>query len=61
MKLKINLKFTDKITGEKYKDGSIVEFEDERAKELLADKRNLVSEIEEESKKSGRKRKKFVK
>ena len=61
MKLKINIKFTDKITGEKYKDGSIVEFEDERAKELLADKRNLVSEIEEESKKPGRKRKKFVK
>ena len=57
MKLKINLKFTDKYTGIKYKDGSIVEFDDKRAKELLDDKRNLVSEVEEE-KKSGRKRKK---
>lgn len=68
MKLKINMKFKDKYTGTNYRDGSIVEFEDERAKELLADKRNLVSEIEEvekveevEEEKSGRKRKKSEK
>lgn len=60
MKLKINIKFTDKYTGDKYKDGSIVEFDDKRAEELLADKRNLVSKVEEE-KKPARKRKKSEK
>lgn len=49
MKLKINKEFTDKYTGKKYKAGSEVEFEDERAKELLSDSRELVSEVKEAS------------
>lgn len=52
MKLKINIEFRDKFTGELYKKDSIVEFSDDRAKELLADKRKLVSEVEEEAPKS---------
>ena len=47
MKLKINKEFTDKYTGKKYKAGSEVEFKDDRAKELLSDKRDLVSEVKE--------------
>ena len=43
MKLDIKLNFTDKYTGEQYKKDSVVDFSDERAKELLSDKRNLVS------------------
>lgn len=49
MKLKINKEFKDKFTGEKYKAGSEVEFKDERAKELLSDTRELVSEVKETS------------
>lgn len=49
MKLKIEKEFKDKFTGEKYKVGSEVEFEDERAKELLSDARGLVSEVKETS------------
>lgn len=52
MKLKINIEFKDKYNGKKYAEGEVVEFEDERAKELLADKRNLVSEVKEEAPKS---------
>lgn len=48
MKLKIEKEFKDKYTDEKYEVGSEVEFEDGRAKELLSDSRNLVSEIKEE-------------
>lgn len=62
MKLKIEKEFIDKYTGKKYKAGSEVEFEDERAKELLSDDRKLVSEVketsEETSKKSAKKSKK---
>lgn len=47
MKLRINVAFTDKNTKEKYGVGDVKEFADDRAKELLADKRNLVSSIEE--------------
>lgn len=49
MKLKIEKEFKDKYTGEKYTAGSEVEFEDERAKELLSDSRELVSEVKEAS------------
>lgn len=45
MELKINIEFRDKFTGELYKKDSIVEFEEDRAKELLADKRNLVEKV----------------
>lgn len=52
MKLKINIEFKDKYNGKKYAEGEVVDFEDERAKELLADKRNLVSKVKEEAPKS---------
>ncbi len=62
MKLKINKEFKDKFTGEKYKAGSEVEFKDDRAKELLSDTRDLVSEVkettEEATKKPAKKSKK---
>ena len=48
MKVRIEKTFTDKYTGEKREAGSIVDFEDERAAELLADPRNVVSEVKEE-------------
>ena len=47
MELKINIEFRDKFTGELYKKDSIVEFEEDRAKELLSDKRKLVSKVKE--------------
>ena len=47
MKVKIERTFVDKYTQEMRKAGSIVEFEDERAAELLADPRNVVSKVEE--------------
>lgn len=49
MKLKINIEFRDKFNGTLYTKDSIVEFSDDRAKELLADKRNLVSKVKEEA------------
>lgn len=52
MKLKIEIAFKDKFTGEKYEKDSIVEFEDSRAEELLADKRNLVTRVKETAPKS---------
>lgn len=52
MKLKIEIAFKDKFTGEKYEKDSIVEFEDLRAEELLADKRNLVTRVKETAPKS---------
>lgn len=52
MKLKIEIAFKDKFTGEKYEKDSIVEFEDSRAEELLADKRNLVTRVKETASKS---------
>lgn len=47
MKVRIEKTFTDKYTGEKREAGSIVDFEDERASELLADPRQVVSEVKE--------------
>lgn len=47
MKLRINIDFTDKYTGAAYKIGDEVTFEKARGEELLADKRELVTLIEE--------------
>lgn len=41
VKLTILKPFRDKVTGEDYKVGSTVDFTDERAKEILADRRKL--------------------
>jgi hypothetical protein len=49
MKLRIETEFTDKYTGKKYKVGSEVEFKDERANELLADPRKLVTLVKDET------------
>ncbi len=48
MKVRIEKTFTDKHTGERREAGSIVEFDDERAAELLADPRQVVSEVKAE-------------
>lgn len=55
MKLKIEKEFKDKYTGEKYTAGSEVEFKDDRAKELLSDSRELVSEVKETSEETTKK------
>lgn len=47
MKLLIKREFRDKITGELYKEGSVVEFAEDRAKEILADTRSLAEEAKE--------------
>lgn len=44
-KLKIEISFCDKYTDAHYEVGDIVEFDEVRAKQLLADSRKLVSEI----------------
>ena len=49
MKVRIEKTFNDKYTGEKREAGSIVDFEDERAAELLADPRQVVSEVKEKA------------
>lgn len=48
MKLNVEKKFKDKITGEIHKIGDVIECDIERAKELLADKRKLVSKNEDD-------------
>lgn len=48
MKVRIERTFVDKYTQERREAGSIVEFDDGRAAELLADPRNVVSEVKEE-------------
>lgn len=48
MQLKIKKVFKDKFTNALYKVGDVVEFEQARAEELLADNRNLVEAVEEE-------------
>jgi hypothetical protein len=55
MKLRIEKEFIDKYTQKKYKVGSEVEFEDERAKELLSDDRELVTQVKEASKEAPKK------
>ena len=47
MRLVIKKVFRDKITKELYKVDDVVEFTEERAKELLADNRGLVEEAKE--------------
>ena len=48
MKVKIEKTFVDKYTQERRGAGSIVEFDEKRAAELLADPRNVVSKVEDE-------------
>lgn len=47
MKLKVEIKFRDKISGELHDVGDIFEADEARAKELLSDKRKLVSKVKE--------------
>lgn len=47
MKVKIEKTFTDKYTGETRTAGSIVDFDESRAAELLADPRGVVSEVKD--------------
>lgn len=47
--LKVEKVFKDKITGELYQVGQIIEVSEDRAKELLADDRGLVSEVKQKS------------
>ena len=46
VKLKIRLAFTDKYNDVDYKENDIIEFEKERASELLSDKRRLVEKVD---------------
>lgn len=46
VKLKIRLAFTDKYNDVEYKENDIIEFEKERASELLSDKRRLVEKVD---------------
>lgn len=48
MKVKIERTFVDKYTQERREAGSIVDFDEKRAAELLADPRHVVSAIEGE-------------
>lgn len=48
MKLKANRAFFDKYTKQRYIAEQIIEVDDERGKELLADGRGLVDLVEEE-------------
>ncbi len=45
MRIKVLKPFVDKITKDEYKPGDIKEFSDERAREILADHRNLAEEV----------------
>lgn len=47
MKLKVEIKFRDKISNELHNVGDIFEADEARAKELLSDKRKLVSKVKE--------------
>ena len=61
MKLRIEKEFCDKFTGQKYFVGDEVVFKDDRAAELLADDRGLVTKIRDDNaapKKPARKSKK---
>jgi hypothetical protein len=48
MKVKINMTFIDKITGKRMIAGSEAEYDEQRAAELLADQRNVVTKIDED-------------
>lgn len=47
MKIRVDVPFTDKYTDVSYSVGDVLEFDDERANELLTDVRNLVTKAEE--------------
>ena len=49
MKLRIEKEFCDKFTGQKYFVGDEVVFKDDRAAELLADDRGLVTKVKDET------------
>ena len=51
MKLKVEKKFRDKITGELHNVNDEIEVAEARGKELLADSRNLVTQVKEAAKK----------
>ena len=51
MKLKVEKKFRDKITGELHNVNDEFEVAEARGKELLADTRNLVTQVKEAVKK----------
>lgn len=51
MKLEILKVFSDKVTGEIYQVGQVVDFKADRAKELLAHEWNLVKAVETAEKK----------
>ena len=55
MNLKIERAFRDKITGERYEAGAVVNFETKRAEEILADARKLASEVKEKKTRSRKK------
>jgi hypothetical protein len=46
IRLKIRIAFTDKYNDRDYKENDIVEFEKERASELLSDTRRLVEKVD---------------
>lgn len=50
MKLKIEKNFKDKYTGEYYEAGKEIDFDEDRAEELLSDSRGLVSKVKETKK-----------
>lgn len=52
MKLKIEKVFRDKNNGKLYSVGDTIEFDEERAAELLKDSRKLVTKVKEEVKKT---------
>lgn len=56
MKLTTEIRFRDKITGELHEVGDIFEADEARAKELLSDKRKLVSKVKEEPADQGEKK-----
>lgn len=49
MKLKIEHRFLDKNTKQIYTPGEVIEFTDDRAAEILADKRGLASVAPEDA------------
>lgn len=51
MKLKVEKQFRDKITGDLRKVGDIFEADEERAKTLLDDSRELVTLVKEDAEK----------
>lgn len=48
MKLRIEKEFSDKFTGQRYFVGDEIIFKDDRAAELLADDRGLVTKVKDD-------------